>query len=142
MTTYPTSPLDAIGSAEGAFKVDDGGGDYKYGQGYNELIIGNMFHIPAPTPSNAIDLLQELLLKLPIEALRMFKDIIPGGVDDGFLNVLVAVDTIVDALQMSPALKLIDMIVIGVINLVLDIARAILSFIGMSYVVPPDIVIG
>ena len=152
MTTYPTSPLDAIGSAQGAFKVDDGGGEYKYGQDYNESIISQLFHIPTPTLGTAIDLLQQYLLKLPIEALRAFKDLIPGTVDDDFLNVLTAVDTIIDNLQASPAFVTLEKLqvylmdgivgtIVLIINTILDIIRSILSFVGMSAIVPPNIVV-
>jgi hypothetical protein len=94
-----TSPLQP--APDGAFVI--GGGDYQFGQDYTDSIVKQIFHIPTPTLSNAIDLLQEFLLKMPIEALRAFKDLIPGTVDDDFLDVLTAVDTIIDKLQLSPA---------------------------------------
>lgn len=131
---------------DGAFVI--GGGDYTYGQDYTNDTVKEMFHIPFPTVGTAIDILQEILLKMPIEALRMFKDVIPGTVDDDFLNVLVAVDTIIDNIQDSPLfltlMSFIDgpmSIVITVINLILDTLRAVLSFVGMSWLVPPDIVL-
>jgi len=85
---------------DGAYVI--GGGDYKYGQEYTNEVVGQMFHIPAPTVGTAIDLLQEYLLKLPIEVLRAFKDLIPGTIDDDFANVLSAVDKIIDSLQDNP----------------------------------------
>lgn len=138
MTTPNQAPPD------GAFVI--GGGDFSFGQDYTPEIIGDMFKIPFPTVDTALDALQAILLKLPIEVLRAFKDIIPGAVDDDFLNVLTAVDTIIDQIQDNPVFvtfkSFIDgpmSIIITVINAVLDALRAILSFIGMSWIVPPDI---
>lgn len=139
--TTPNQP-----APDGAFTV--GGGDFSFGQDYNADIVKDMFHIPFPTVGTAIDILQEILLKLPIEALRMFKDVIPGTVDDDFLNVLVAVDTIIDGIQESPLFLTLQSfidgpvsIVITIINAILDLVRGILSFLGLGWLVPPDIVL-
>lgn len=96
--SYPTSPLEAIG-ADGAFQI--GGGDFKFGQDYNESIIRNLFTIPAPNLGNAIDILRDHLTQLPLEALKGFQGLV-GAIDDAFDTVEGAVDAIVDALQDNP----------------------------------------
>lgn len=151
--TAPNQP-----APDGAFVV--GGGDYTYGQDYTNDIVKSLFHIPAPTVGTAIDLLQEYLLKLPIEALRAFKDLIPGTIDDDFADVLSAVDTIIDNLQANPVFVkfeefqtfLWDLatnpgtflgaawdLIVTVINAILGLIRSMLSFIGMSALVPDDL---
>ncbi|QZD98212.1 minor tail protein [Mycobacterium phage Dignity] len=99
MTTYPTSPLEAIG-ADGAFKI--GGGDFDFGQGYTENLVKKMFEVPLATPGNAIDILTQQLKKLPLEALQTFKHMIPGTVDDDFIDVATSVATIIGNLASLP----------------------------------------
>lgn len=137
--TTPNQPAPS-----GAFTV--GGGDFSFGQDYTPTIIGDMFKIPFPTVDTAIDALQALLLKLPIEVLRAFKDIIPGSIDDDFLDVLTAVDTIIDQIQDNPVFvtfkSFIDgpmSIIITIINAVLDLIRSLLVHLGLGWLVPPDI---
>ncbi|AVP41878.1 minor tail protein [Mycobacterium phage Jsquared] len=97
--TYPTSPLEAIG-ADGAFEI--GGGDWSFGQDYTEQAIRALFTMPAVTMGNALDLLEEHLLKLPLEALQGFKDMIPDWVEGAFDTVAGAVQAIMNSLQDGP----------------------------------------
>ena len=76
-----------------------GGGDDKFGQDYTKNLVGQMFKIPSPTLGGSIALLREYLIKLPLEVLKSFKDLIPGTVDDDFIDVLTAVDTIIGGLE-------------------------------------------
>lgn len=99
MTIYPDNPLEAIG-ADGAFEI--GGGDWSFGQDYTEQAIRALFTMPAVTMGNALDLLEEHLLKLPLEALQGFKDMIPDWVEGAFDTVTGAVQAIMNALQDGP----------------------------------------
>lgn len=99
MTTYPTSPLAAIG-ADGAFEI--GGGAFDFGQGYTENLIKNMFEVPMPTSGNAVEVLTQQLSRLPLEALQYFKQIIPGTVDDDFIDVAASVTTVIANLSNLP----------------------------------------
>ncbi|AGT14281.1 minor tail protein [Mycobacterium phage Adzzy] len=97
--TFPTNPSDAL-DAGGAFVI--GGGDFNFGQDYTEQVIKSMFKIPAPNLSNAMDLLEEHLLKLPLEALAGFKELLPDVVEDAFDTVAGAVQAIMSSLNNSP----------------------------------------
>ncbi|ATW60160.1 minor tail protein [Mycobacterium phage Ph8s] len=97
--TFPTNPSDAL-DAGGAFVI--GGGEFNFGQDYTEQVIKSMFKIPAPNLSNAMDLLEEHLLKLPLEALAGFKELLPDVVEDAFDTVAGAVRAIMDSLNNSP----------------------------------------
>ncbi|AZV00826.1 minor tail protein [Mycobacterium phage Malec] len=99
MTTYPTTPLEAIG-ADGAFEI--GGGDFNFGQGYTEQLIRDMVRVPMPTNGNAVQILQDQLKKLPLESLQFFKHIIPGTVDDDFIDITTSVGTIISNLANLP----------------------------------------
>ncbi|QDH47849.1 minor tail protein [Mycobacterium phage Benvolio] len=99
MTTYPTSPLEAIG-ADGAFQI--GGGDFDFGQGYTENLIKNLFDVPMPTSGQAVEVLTQQLKRLPLPALKAFKEMIPGTIDDDFIDVTTAVATIVGNLANLP----------------------------------------
>ncbi|AKF14197.1 minor tail protein [Mycobacterium phage Luchador] len=82
MTVWPTNPLEAIG-ADGAFEI--GGGEFDFGQGYTETLVKNLFAIPTPDVGNALDLLRDQLLKLPLETLQkigaIMPDVLPGDFD-------------------------------------------------------------
>ncbi|AZS08236.1 hypothetical protein PBI_IRONMAN_34 [Mycobacterium phage IronMan] len=94
---YPTSPLDAIG-ADGAFEI--GGGQFDFGQGYTEQLVRQMFEVPLT--GNPIEILTQQLKKLPLEALQTFKQMIPGTVDDDFIDIATSVATIVNNLTTLP----------------------------------------
>lgn len=97
---YPENSLGAM-DAGGAFEI--GGGDFKFGQDYVESVIKNMFKLPAPTMGNALDLLRDSLMKLPLDALLSFKELLPDPVEEAWDTVAGAVDAIMDALNGIPA---------------------------------------
>ncbi|QTF81455.1 minor tail protein [Mycobacterium phage TarsusIV] len=96
---YPTTPLEAIG-ADGAFQI--GGGDFDFGQGYTEGLIKDLFEVPLPTSGNAVEILTKQLSRMPLETLQYFKHIIPGTVDDDFIDIATAVATITGNLANLP----------------------------------------
>ncbi|AGR46445.1 hypothetical protein ODIN_30 [Mycobacterium phage Odin] len=93
--TYPTNPKDAL-DAGGAFVI--GGGDFNFGQDYTEQIVKSLFKVPEFNIGNALDVMREQLLKLPMEALEAFKPIIPDWIEDDFANVANAVTKIMSIL--------------------------------------------
>ncbi|QGJ89730.1 minor tail protein [Mycobacterium phage Superchunk] len=93
--TYPTNPNDAL-DAGGAFQI--GGGDFSFGQDYTEQIVKTLFKVPEFNIGNALDVMREQLLKLPMEALEAFKPIIPDWIEDDFANVANAVTKIMSIL--------------------------------------------
>ncbi|QGJ88784.1 minor tail protein [Mycobacterium phage Yecey3] len=123
-SAWPTNPLEAIG-ADGAFEI--GGGDYSFGQNYTESVVRSLWNIGTPNSGNALDLLQTHLLKLPLEALRAFKDLIPGTIDDDFIDVATSVATVMASLGES-VLKGLKAVVTGlqtVLNQIMDILRGL-----------------
>ncbi|AQT28431.1 minor tail protein [Mycobacterium phage BlueBird] len=107
MDTPNPNPNDGPGNelekwlGTGAFEL--GGGDYNYGQDFTEGAIRSLFEMPAITLLNAIDLLEEQLLKMPIEALKVFAPLIPDAIEDDFEDVATAVAKIIDTLTDGPA---------------------------------------
>lgn len=95
---YPDNPLEAIG-AQGAFVIGD---NFKFGQEYSESIIRALFKIPTSNLGDALDLIREQLLKLPLDVLKVFKDFIPDAGDDDFIDVITSVTTIIDNLIAKP----------------------------------------
>ncbi|AIK67748.1 minor tail protein [Mycobacterium phage Piro94] len=136
MTTYPTTPLEAIG-ADGAFEI--GGGDFNFGQNYTENLIKNMVRVPMPTNGNAVQILQDQLKKLPLEALQYFKHIIPGTVDDDFIDIATSVATITGNLANLPRALLtgdFDEWVSTTYNVVSTEVKQILEILGGLVVTP------
>ncbi|AOT24954.1 minor tail protein [Mycobacterium phage Kalpine] len=97
MANWPKTPLEAIG-ADGAFEI--GGGDFSFGQNYTEQVVRNMFEVPIG--GNPITILTQQLSKLPLEALQKFKELIPGTIDDDFIDIGTAVATIIGNLASLP----------------------------------------
>lgn len=91
-TPYQTAP-------DGAFVV--GGGTWNYGQTMNADLARASFEFPMPNPTNMLDLLRLALEQLPLDALKPFADFL-GIVDGVFTGVGMAVDAIIDALQLRP----------------------------------------
>ncbi|AOQ27959.1 minor tail protein [Mycobacterium phage Mundrea] len=85
----------------GAFVV--GGGDANWGQEYDEATVRSLFEVPVFNMLNAVEVLEEMLLKLPVDALKMFAPLIPGAVADDFIDVATGVGKIIDALTDAPA---------------------------------------
>ncbi|QJD52084.1 minor tail protein [Mycobacterium phage MA5] len=85
----------------GAFEL--GGGDFNYGQDLTEAAVRSLFEMPAITILNAVDLLEEQLLKMPVEALKVFAPLIPDAIEDDFIDTAMAVAKIIDALTDGPA---------------------------------------
>ncbi|QXN73872.1 minor tail protein [Mycobacterium phage Eaglepride] len=83
----------------GAFEV--GGGSFNYGQDYDEEIVRSLFEIPV-NALNAFELLEEQLLKLPPEALKVFAPLIPDWAEEDFLDTATAVAKIIDNLTDLP----------------------------------------
>ncbi|AIK69069.1 minor tail subunit [Mycobacterium phage Trike] len=83
----------------GAFEV--GGGDFNWGQDYDEQTVRALFEIPV-NALNAFELLEEQLLKLPPEALKVFAPLIPDAVEEDFLDTATAVAKILDSLSDLP----------------------------------------
>ncbi|ASZ75373.1 minor tail protein [Mycobacterium phage JoshKayV] len=133
---YPTTPLEAIG-ADGAFKI--GGGDFDFGQGYAEGLIRDMFEVPLANPANAIEILTQQLKKLPLEALQTFKHMIPGTVDDDFIDIATSVSTIIGNLANLPKALLsgdFDEWVSSTYNVVSTELKQIMEILGGLIVTP------
>ncbi|QNO12759.1 minor tail protein [Mycobacterium phage Grif] len=107
MTTPNPNPNNGPGAelegwlGTGAFEV--GGGAWNYGQDFTEAAVREMFELPAITIFNALDLLEEQLLKMPLEALKIFEPLIPDVIEDDFADVASAVAKIIDTLTDGPA---------------------------------------
>ncbi|ASZ75464.1 minor tail protein [Mycobacterium phage Kimona] len=142
MTTPHQSPDQGMLSkwlGSGAFEIGNGGGDYNYGQDYTEEIVRSLFTLPAISALNALDLLEEQLLKMPLEALQHFKPLIPDAIEDDFEDVATAVTTIIDHLTDAPMALLrgeFDEWIQESFNLVETMVNQILEILGGGEVVP------
>ncbi|WP_066901077.1 hypothetical protein [Mycolicibacterium houstonense] len=85
---------------DGAYEL--GGGDFSFGQNMTESIARSLFEIPDFNALNALTVLPELLLRLPLEALQRFQAFIPDVLDGAFNTVTGAVDAIMGALTNAP----------------------------------------
>lgn len=94
-----TWPLTA---PDGAYEI--GGGDFRYGQDMTEAYARSLFDIPDFNALNALTVLPELLMRLPLEALQRFKAFIPDVAEGAFNTVTGAVTAIMGALTDSPRL--------------------------------------
>lgn len=93
--TSPNQPAPT-----GAFVI--GGGDLAYGQDYTQDIVESLFKLPSINAGNAIDLLRDQLLKLPLEALKVFAPLIPDSIEKDFTSVVKAVTSILRVLTSIP----------------------------------------
>lgn len=89
-----TSPNQLVPS--GAFVI--GGGDLKFGQDYTSDLIKQMFQIPEINLGNALETLENQLLKMPLEALEVFKPFIPDWLEGTVTTVVEAVAKIMSIL--------------------------------------------
>ncbi|AHJ86642.1 minor tail protein [Mycobacterium phage CRB1] len=131
---YPTTPLEAIG-ADGAFQI--GGGDFDFGQGYTENLVRDMFKVPLT--GNPVETLTQQLKKLPLEALQAFKQMIPGTIDDDFIDVTTSVATIIGNLANLPKALLtgdFDEWIATTYNVVSTEVKQILEILGGLIVTP------
>lgn len=80
---------------DGAFVI---GGGESYGQTVSNNAVKSMFKVPTPNPLNSLALLAETLLKLPLEALQGFKELLPGSPLEAFDTVVGAVEWIMSNL--------------------------------------------
>ncbi|AVR76979.1 minor tail protein [Mycobacterium phage Jabiru] len=86
--TTPNQP-----APDDAFVIGD-----DWGQNFTEAIIRGQFQIPEINLGNALSVMRDQLLKLPLEALEVFKPIIPDWIEDDFANVANAVSKIMSIL--------------------------------------------
>ncbi|AVR76614.1 minor tail protein [Mycobacterium phage Coog] len=86
--TTPNQP-----APDDAFVIGD-----DWGQNFTEEIIRGQFQIPEINLGNALLVMRDQLLKLPLEALEVFKPIIPDWIEDDFANVANAVSKIMEIL--------------------------------------------
>ncbi|AOT24773.1 minor tail protein [Mycobacterium phage Isiphiwo] len=134
--TYPTDPLHAIG-ADGAFEI--GGGDFGFGQNYTEDLVKGLFHVPLATPLNAVEVLMQQLSRLPLDVLKTFKNMIPGTIDDDFIDIATSVGTIIANLASLPIGLLsgdFDAWVTNTFNVVKTELKQILEILGGLIVTP------
>lgn len=82
---------------DGAFVIGSG-----FGQGYTESLVRSMFKVPSPSISSALEVMRTELLKLPLEALKVFEPLVPDVLEDTFGTVVSAVDAIMGALTDGP----------------------------------------
>lgn len=92
-----TTPGQSPSPVDGAFVI--GGGEWQYGQNLTEEVARALWEVPNFLAGNALAVLEELLLKLPLEALQRFKEFIPDVVEDAFDTVAGAVEAILGALS-------------------------------------------
>ncbi|QGJ94796.1 minor tail protein [Mycobacterium phage Blinn1] len=134
--TYPTDPLHAIGS-DGAFEI--GGGDFGFGQNYTEELVKGLFQVPLANPLNAVEVLTKQLSRLPLDVLKAFKDMIPGTIDDDFIDIATSVGTIIANLASLPIGLLsgdFDAWVTNTFNVVKTELKQILEILGGLVVTP------
>ncbi|QGH79702.1 minor tail protein [Gordonia phage Anon] len=107
-----------VEAPDGAFVI--GGG---YGQDVTEQSVRGLFMVPSIGSGSPFALLQSQLSKLPIDALKPFKPMIPGATDNDFLDVPSAVSKIMSNL-VDGAGKVLDLLNRAV-NQVIDIFRGL-----------------
>ncbi|ASR77137.1 minor tail protein [Mycobacterium phage MyraDee] len=91
----PTSLATMLGV--GAFQI--GGGGTSFGQDINESFVNALVKVPLATLDTMFDILRDVLLKLPLEALEAFKSLIPEWISQPITDVGQAVEHILAALD-------------------------------------------
>lgn len=100
MTTPHQLPIDrafVIGGETADGTTDTGYPGMNFGQNYTDEGVRGLFEIPEITLGNMVEVFTNLLLRIPLEALKIFAPIIPGGLDN-FTDALTAVNAIVGSL--------------------------------------------
>lgn len=92
-----TTPGQSPSPEDGAFVI--GGGEWQYGQNLTEEVARALWEVPHFLATNAFEVLEYLLLQLPLEALQRFREFIPDVVEDAFDTVSGAVAAILGALS-------------------------------------------
>jgi hypothetical protein len=100
VTTPNQLPIDRAFVIGG--QTADAGTDVSYpgnnfGQDFTDNAVRSLFEIPITTFANMLEVFTSLLLRIPLEALKVFAPIIPGGLDN-FTDVLTGVNAIVGSL--------------------------------------------
>lgn len=96
-----------ITAPDGAFTI--GGGEWNFGQSVSQEVAQAGFMLPVPTPDNLLTVLQLVLERLPLEALRAFQPVF-GLAEDLFTNVGGAVQAIIENLITRPLMATIEML--------------------------------
>jgi hypothetical protein len=81
---------------DGAFTI---GGPWAFGQNYTEDVIGTLVGLKLPTFDDAIDQFQEILSRVPLSGLLVFRPLCPNSVDADWENSKAAAAAIMDALH-------------------------------------------
>lgn len=95
--TTPNQPAPSSAFVIGGNKATGDSG-YNFGQNYTEGVVRALFEVPALGIETALELLKDILLKMPLEALKMFGPLIPDWIEEDITDVLTAVEMIMDAL--------------------------------------------
>jgi hypothetical protein len=86
-----------------------GGGIYNYGQEMTTDIAALLIHGPRATLENVWELMEENLLKMPLEVLRSFQPFIPGSlIGTDFPDIAKSVETIMKWIPTIPKLLGVD----------------------------------
>lgn len=100
MTTPNQLPIDrafVIGGQTADAATDTSYPGNNFGQSYTDSAVRSLFEIPITTFANMLEVFTSLLLRIPLEALKVLEPIIPGGAEN-FTDVVTAVNAIVGSL--------------------------------------------
>ena len=101
--TTPNQQKPQYGTQWDAFAYEVGGGEYNFGQLVTEELAVQLIHGPRATPDNVWTLIEDKLLQLPLETLRMFQPFIEGSsMETDFPDIPLSVDTIMRWLPTNP----------------------------------------
>lgn len=101
--TTPNQPKPDYGLTFENLSYEIGGGLYNYGQEITTDIAAWLIHGPRATLENVWELMEDNLLKMPLEVLRHFQPFIDGtGIDVDFPDIAQSVQTIMDWIPTMP----------------------------------------
>jgi hypothetical protein len=107
--TTPNQPAPDYGLQWENLSYEIGGGIYNYGQEITTDIAALLIHGPRATLENVWELMEENLLKMPLEVLRFFQPFIPGTlIGTDFPDIAKSVETIMAWIPTMPKLLSID----------------------------------